>query len=311
MKNFLALEIRRRPSTLLWAVFLFQVLFFSPASSHAQSVKDISPRLADAITKSGKKTVAVVDFTDLQGRVTEYGRFLAEEFSVALATTPSGFKVIDRTNLKTILQEHKLASTGIIDPQTARKLGEITGVQALVTGTVTPFGEDLRISVKVLDAETAEIISGVATDMPRNKAVDELLARGIAAGDQPATVPTGKAEPPKAQPPSDSATGRIGSLLLSIQSCRPSGNKTQCTGTITNEGSKRESIGIETRNSYIVDNLGNESRDGMIYSMARIPDPPRTVRPAVQRLVQPRQISAYARGVEADVGGNPHFVGAR
>jgi hypothetical protein len=70
--------------------------------------------LSSAITKSGKKTVAVVDFTDLQGRVTEFGRFLAEEFSVALSADQSGFKVIDRTNLKTILQEHKLASTGVL-----------------------------------------------------------------------------------------------------------------------------------------------------------------------------------------------------
>jgi curli biogenesis system outer membrane secretion channel CsgG len=66
------------------------------------------------------------------------GTFLAEEFSVALATGSGGFEVIDRTNLKTLLQEHKLAATGIIDPQTARKVGEIAGVQALVAGTVTP-----------------------------------------------------------------------------------------------------------------------------------------------------------------------------
>ncbi len=34
-------------------------------------------------------------------------------------------KVIDRTHLKAILHEHKLASTGLIDPQTARQLGRI------------------------------------------------------------------------------------------------------------------------------------------------------------------------------------------
>src|SRR5271154_2443233 len=101
----------------------------TPTWSYDQEVKQLSAKIAESISKSGRKTVAVVDFTDLEGNVTELGRFLAEEFSVALAGDAKEFEVIDRTNLKTILQEHKLASTGIIDPQTARKLGEIAGVQ--------------------------------------------------------------------------------------------------------------------------------------------------------------------------------------
>jgi TolB-like protein len=143
--------------------------------------------MAVAIAKSGKKTVAVVDFTDLQGCVTELGRFLAEEFSVNLTTAATNFEVIDRTHLKTLLQEHKLASTGIIDPQTARKLGEIAGVQALVTGSLTPFGESVRLSAKVLDVSTAKMIGAFSADIPRTKAIDELLARGISSCGTPTT----------------------------------------------------------------------------------------------------------------------------
>ena len=117
--------IRLRPHIVL---LVLVTALFVPSFCAGQDVKDLSPQLSSAITKSGRKTVAVVDFTDLQGCVTEFGRFLAEEFSVALATGSGGFEVIDRTNLKTLLQEHKLAATGIIDPQTARKVGEIAGV---------------------------------------------------------------------------------------------------------------------------------------------------------------------------------------
>src|SRR5713101_2416494 len=100
----------------------------------AQDMKTVSSSLASRIAASGRKTVAVVDFTDLQGNVTELGRFLAEELSVDLVGDAKGFEVIERTQLKVILQEHKLATTGLIDPQTARKLGQIAGVDALVTG---------------------------------------------------------------------------------------------------------------------------------------------------------------------------------
>ena len=63
---------------------------------------------AETLAKLGKKSVAVVDFTDLQGNVTELGRYLAEQMSVALALTDQGIEVIDRNHLKAILQENKL-----------------------------------------------------------------------------------------------------------------------------------------------------------------------------------------------------------
>jgi TolB-like protein len=152
------------------------------AVAYEKEIKATAATMGDSIAKSSKKTIAVVDFTDLQGNVTELGRFLAEEFSVALAATGKGFEVVDRTHLKAILAEHKLASTGAIDPATARKLGQVAGVEALVTGTITPFGESVRLAVKGLDTATAKIILAVATDIPKTKAVEELLAKGIQSG---------------------------------------------------------------------------------------------------------------------------------
>ena len=145
----------------------------------AQDLKPVSASLAHRIEASGRKTVAVIDFTDLQGNVTELGRFLAEELSVDLVNDAKSFKVIDRTHLKAILHEHKLASTGLIDPQTARQLGRIAGVDALVTGTLTPLGDSVRLSAKVLDTETATMIAASTVNVPKTKAIEELLSRGI------------------------------------------------------------------------------------------------------------------------------------
>src|SRR5207245_184740 len=117
-------EVTGRAVVRILGSLLTSLLLSQPALAYEQEVKQLSAQMAEVIAKSGKKSVAVVDFTDLQGNVTELGRFLAEEVSVALAMAAKDFQVIDRTNLKTVLQEHKLASTGIIDPQTARKVGQ-------------------------------------------------------------------------------------------------------------------------------------------------------------------------------------------
>ena len=112
----------------IYSGFLLSTIFFllsSPSSmAYEKEIKDLSAFLSAQITEAGRKTIAVVDFTDLQGNVTELGRFLAEEFSVSFAGAGEGFEVVDRTHLKSIVAEHKLSLTGMIDPKTARKLGQ-------------------------------------------------------------------------------------------------------------------------------------------------------------------------------------------
>ena len=93
--------------------------------AYENEVNSLSKSMSEKIVSSGKKTIAVVDFTDLQGNVTELGRFLAEEFSAALVDAGKGFEVVDRTHLKSLLKEHNLSATGLIDPTTARQLGKI------------------------------------------------------------------------------------------------------------------------------------------------------------------------------------------
>lgn len=170
MQRFLAVVV----ISLSWALFTFNI-----ANAYEKEIKALSSTLAEGIVSSGKKTIAVVDFTDLQGNVTELGRFLAEEFSVALSEAGKGFQVVDRTHLKSLLRDHQLAQTGLIDPKTARKLGEIAGVEALVTGTLTPFGDSVRLAVKVLDTSTARVIGGSRGDIAKTKAIEELLAKGV------------------------------------------------------------------------------------------------------------------------------------
>jgi len=144
-----------------------------------QEINELSKAMAEKIAASGEKTIAVVDFADLQGNVTEFGRFLAEEISAALVNVGKGFEVIDRLYLKAILKEHKLSASGIIDPTTARDLGKIAGVGVIVTGTVTAFGERVKISAKALSTQSAKVICSSRTSIPKTQAIEDLLAREV------------------------------------------------------------------------------------------------------------------------------------
>jgi hypothetical protein len=69
---------------------------------YEKQVLEVAQVVAAGLDPASAQTVAVSDFTDLQGNVTELGRFLAEELSVALAS-PGTLEVIDRGHLRVLL----------------------------------------------------------------------------------------------------------------------------------------------------------------------------------------------------------------
>ncbi len=173
------------------AMLLAYLLLSASAFGYEKEIKDLSAAMAEKIAGKGKQTVAVVDFNDLEGNVTQLDRFIAEEFSVALAGAGKGFKVIDRTHLKAIIKENKLSATGLIDSATIKRLGKIVGVDALVTGTLTPFGDNMHLAVNILDKETAEIIDAITGDIAKTKAIDEMLGNEMSS-DSVVTSSTGE-----------------------------------------------------------------------------------------------------------------------
>ncbi len=239
-----------RSRKIVWLAALFLALPLL-----AQDMRPLSSALAKSITASGRKTVAVIDFTDLQGNVTELGRFLAEEFSIDLLADAKGFEVIDRTHLKAILQEHKLATTGLIDPQTARKLGQIAGVDTLVTGTIIPLGDSVRLTAKVLDTSTARMVGASTADIPKTRAIEELLAKGIGSS-QASTLSENRTT-------SDARAGggpfsvEENDLLFVLKSCRRSGRALSCVGSVTNKSDRRLSVYFGS-GVQVVDDLGNQ-----------------------------------------------------
>lgn len=239
--------------------------FFGAGVARASTLDQEMRSAAHALSASlptTADTVAVVDFTDLSGNATELGRFIAEELSVALVGVAKERRVIDRTHLKAILAEHKLSASGLMDPKTARRLGEIAGAQALVTGTLTPFGDSVRVTVKVLDTRTAQVLAASAFDFPRTKTIDELLERTAAEGGVAPSASLGASTPsriePRAAPP---ITQRAGGFLVALHGCRREGRSAACWGLVTNKNPTGAAFTLaEGRNwgTYAVDDTGTQ-----------------------------------------------------
>lgn len=169
------------------SVLLIILIIFSfavPLYCYEKEIKELSEKIANQVESSHKKAIAVVDLIDLQGNTTELGRFLAEEISVELMSAGKKFEIIDRNHLKSIMKEHKFSMSGLVDPNTVKKLGQIAGVDAIVTGTVTAFGDSIRVTCKVIATDTARIIGGSRTDIAKTKTINDLLGSEIQEGSE-------------------------------------------------------------------------------------------------------------------------------
>lgn len=228
---------------------LFLASNSTPSFAYEQELRILSASMADNISKAGKKRIAVVDFTDLQGNITELGRFIAEELSVDLINTAKGFEVIDRNHLNRILAEHKLSVSGIVDQKTVQKLGQIAGVDALITGSITPLERSIRVVCKVIATDTARVISAAKGDIEKTKAIEELFGKGIETGIQ------GKTTTPSSSKPQQKAEQN--NFLFELQGCKASGSAVTCDFLITNKAEKDRELWLLII-SRIIDDFGNE-----------------------------------------------------
>ncbi|MGE5340955.1 MAG: FlgO family outer membrane protein [Candidatus Omnitrophota bacterium] len=235
---------------------IFFILLLQPISSWAyeKEIRELAGTIGENITKAAKTRIAVVDFTDLQGNVTELGRFIAEEFAVALLGKGQGFEMVDRTHLQALIKENKLSATGLIDPATAQKLGQIAGVDALITGSITPFGDTVRLSVKILDAKSAKLIGAVSANLPKTKAIEELLDKSIGSA---SPVDTGNSS--SSASPSSSKAIEVNGFVFKPVSCIRKGSETVFTVSMMNNGEEDREVRVyASSNSFLVDNLGNK-----------------------------------------------------
>lgn len=152
-------------------------------SDFDSQVKKMSDTLVSRLVKTGKKRVTVANFVDLQGNVTELGKYIAEAFSVELSNTE--LNVVDRSRLKDLLEELKLTEEKLTKPENALKLGEMAGVEYIITGTTVMLDNTVDITIKALDIQNGTSIAGQRGSIPRTDAINNLMRNSIGEGNNP------------------------------------------------------------------------------------------------------------------------------
>jgi TolB-like protein len=248
----------RRTKTRVCLLILLCLNVTTPAARAQEGlnkrVDELAQQIAAKMTARQKTTVAVVEFTDLQGRTTDFGRFLAEELITRLMETEK-FRVIERQLLNKVISEQKLSLTGVVDPASAKQLGKILGVEAVVAGTVTNLSQSVKVNARLISTETGEIFAVASAEIFKDESVTSLLAGSGAPAGSVAPKPT-----PESTTPNKTSTQRVQDFVFELNSCKMAGDSVTCYLTIRNDLNEDRQLWLYHTSSRLFDEAGNEYR---------------------------------------------------
>ena len=129
-----------------------------------------------------KIAVLTLNETNEAAQEEGYGEIISAFLTTALVNT-NGFEVIERTQLKALLEEQKLNVSGFVDKETAVKIGGVLGVESLILGNVAQLGNVIEVDVRIVTTERGEAIiaeSGSSVGAPNIRRMVNQIADKIA-----------------------------------------------------------------------------------------------------------------------------------
>ena len=161
---------------------------------------------------------AILPFQERGREVKDLGRKVSDLLFAHLVASPSLF-LVDREDLNTVLKEQELNLSGMVNPQQATKVGQLTGAKLLITGSVLQIDNTIYLVAKVIGTETSRVLgasvkgnaNGDLGDLARQlaekigalvaKQSDDLVAKPVSRTDRIAKLnkTLGKAKRPAIQ----------------------------------------------------------------------------------------------------------------
>ena len=109
-----------------------------------------------ATTNDQPLTLAIFDFESKDEGVRDLGPKIATLLNANLSAEPQ-IITVERAELEKVLGEQELGLSGTVSPDTAAKVGHLTGAKVLVTGRVFKADKELILVAKIIGTETSRV----------------------------------------------------------------------------------------------------------------------------------------------------------
>ena len=197
-----------------------------------KQIEQFTQNLGTELAQAGKRKIAVLDFADIDGTVNRLGKVITEDITVNLLSQRRSFETVDRLHLSTLLKKYNLSNSTLTDPETIKQIGRLVGVDAIIMGNFTDFGTSLRVTGKIYDTQTANMIRASKIYLQKEGIVLNLL------GNSNTNVSNNNTEkkPEKKDEVKKPSVSLINNFVFQLQETRREGSKVVCNFMVTNKG---------------------------------------------------------------------------
>lgn len=113
---------------------------FSKIMAKDAGFKDASTLQQECLTKA-QYSIAVLPFTGNESQKTAMAKVQAYAMTALTETKDPFLKIVDRENMERILEEQRLGLSGVVDEQTAVRVGNLMGAKAVLMGEIVDYRE--------------------------------------------------------------------------------------------------------------------------------------------------------------------------
>jgi TolB-like protein len=133
----------------------------------ADPLDTIADHLAKGATKLSSRKIAVLAFSYPDGGISSGSSLVAEGLMSRLVGR-KGISVIERSQLAKLLSETKLELSGVTESSGTQKLGQILGVDAIVTGTLVDLRQNqTTVNARLIGSATGEVLAAITEQIDR------------------------------------------------------------------------------------------------------------------------------------------------
>ncbi len=144
--------------------------------SLADGVDDLASKLAASYGKAKKGKVAILPFRPLEGGENLLGIYLADSLTNSFFNV--GYRdIVERQMLDRAMKELKLQYTGMIDPESAKKIGKFLHANLVVGGTLSDLLGKVEVTCRIFAVETGEIVAVAKTELLKDDNVKAMMGR--------------------------------------------------------------------------------------------------------------------------------------
>jgi len=136
-----------------------------------------------------KKFLAVVDFEVINDPGSDMGKILLESLTNELVDSGQ-FVVLERSKLKSVLDEIRLSQSGLTQEPAESMTEKIVSADILLTGTLAQTGGEWMVNLRVVNVRTAQVIAAISEKTPLMKPADRRDVSALSEGFEGESFPT-------------------------------------------------------------------------------------------------------------------------